>query len=70
MAVYIGPRPKVLESPDSLDGDKTFQNTGGLMSSGAGLFSHLLEEMAHIIQTNDEGQLRCLRIEFALPAGR
>jgi hypothetical protein len=44
--------------------------TGGSMSSGASLFSHLLEEMAHIIQTNDESQLKRLRIEFALPTGR
>jgi hypothetical protein len=46
-----------------------FQNTEGLISSGASLFSHLLEEMAHIIQTTDEGQLQCRTIEFALLAG-
>jgi hypothetical protein len=41
----------------------------GSISSGAGRFSHLLEEMAYIIQTTDEGQLQCLTIESALPAG-
>jgi hypothetical protein len=46
------------------------QNTGGSINSDAGLFSHLLEEMAQIIQTTDEGQLQCLTIEFALPADR
>jgi hypothetical protein len=40
------------------------------MSSGTSLFSHLLEEMAHIIHTTDEGQLQYLMIEFALPAGQ
>jgi hypothetical protein len=34
------------------------------------MFSHLLEEMAHIIQITEEGQLQCLTIEFAIPAGR
>jgi hypothetical protein len=43
--------------------------TGGLISSGASLFSHLLKQMTYIIQTTDEGQLQCLTTEFALPAG-
>jgi hypothetical protein len=43
---------------------------GESMTSGASVFSHILEEMAHIIQTTDEGQLQFLTIEFALPAGR
>jgi hypothetical protein len=47
-----------------------FVLTGGLINSGASLFSRLLEEMAHIIQTTGEGQLQCLTTEFALPAGR
>jgi hypothetical protein len=46
----------------------SFRYTGGLISSGASLFSYLLEEIAHIIHTADEGQLQCLTIEFALPA--
>jgi hypothetical protein len=37
----------------------------GSISSGASLFSPLLEEMAHIIQTTDDDQLQCLMIEFA-----
>jgi hypothetical protein len=44
--------------------------TGKSINGGASVFSHLLEEMAHVIQTTDEGQLQCLTIEFALPAGR
>jgi hypothetical protein len=40
------------------------------MSSGGSLFSHILEEMVHTIQTTDEAQLQCLMMEFALPAGR
>jgi hypothetical protein len=42
----------------------------GSISSGASLFSHLLEKMAHIVQTTDEAQLQCLTIELAFPAGR
>jgi hypothetical protein len=45
-------------------------DTGGSINSGTSLFSHVLEEMAYIIQTDDEGQLQCLTIEFALLAGR
>jgi hypothetical protein len=44
--------------------------TEGSVSSGTSLFSHLLEEMAHIIQITNEGQLQCLTLEFALLAGR
>jgi hypothetical protein len=43
---------------------------GQSISRGASLFSYLLGEMTHIIQTTDEGQLQCLTIEFALPAAR
>jgi hypothetical protein len=43
---------------------------GRSISSGASLFSHLLEEMTQIIQTLDEGQLECLMNEFPLLAGR
>jgi hypothetical protein len=46
------------------------QHTGGSISSGASLFSHLSGEMAHMIQTIDEGQLQCLAIELTLLAGR
>jgi hypothetical protein len=42
----------------------------GSISRGPSLFSHLLEETAHIIQTPGEGQLQCLTVEFAFPAGR
>jgi hypothetical protein len=44
--------------------------TGASISSGASLFSHFLEEMIHVIQTTDEGQLQCLVIEFTLPPCR
>jgi hypothetical protein len=54
------------DSDDCVD----LPDTRGLISSGASLFSHLLEEMPHIIQTTDEDQLQCLTIEFALPSGR
>jgi hypothetical protein len=42
----------------------------GSINSGASLFSHFLEEMAHITQTTGEGQLQCLTIEFVRLAGR
>jgi hypothetical protein len=37
------------------DNRRDYCDTGGSINSGASLFSHLLEEMAHIIQTADEG---------------
>jgi hypothetical protein len=46
------------------------QKAAGGSISGVSLFSHLLKEMAHIIQITDRGRLQCLTIEFALPAGR
>jgi hypothetical protein len=49
---------------------KNKQNTGGSISNATSLFSHFLEEMTHIIQITDEGQLQFLTIEFALLAGR
>jgi hypothetical protein len=47
-----------------------YSRTERSIGCGASLLSHLLEEMAHIIQTADECQLQCLMIEFAVPAGR
>jgi hypothetical protein len=52
------------------DGSWQIANIGRSISTGVSLFSHRLGEMAHIIQTPDGGQLQCLTIKFALPAGR
>jgi hypothetical protein len=54
---------------ERIDVSQQSARTGASISSGASLFSHLVEEMAHIIQTTDENHLQCLTIELTLPAG-